>query len=52
MLLSELNKILNDTQEKDGDCEVTAGQIRTGEGVTILTVVIPYRKVMKDQTEG
>lgn len=52
MLLSEITKILEDTVEKDGDCGVTAGQIRTGEGVTILTVVIPYKRILKDQTEG
>jgi hypothetical protein len=51
MILSELVKILQDTTDKDGDCDVCAGQIRTADGTTILTVAIPHRRVLRDQSQ-
>lgn len=50
MLLSEMVELLKDTSDKEGDCDITAGQMRTAEGTTILTLVIPYRRILR--TEG
>lgn len=52
MTLSELTKLMQDTLSKDGDCTITAGQMRTPEGKTVLTVVIPERRVLHDQSQG